>query len=373
MPPLKTNFVPLSRAERDVRRWAWSGARQHPWRTIGIIALGLAELWVVWRALHTTLGASSQLWLNGISMFILTSLLALVLVLTLQNLPLSPAWAGRGGLVISLLPVILAITPTGMTPFFILIAGSGAFCGVLVLTGLQEGLWEDNLYPPKQVEVEVQEWHHKRLGKPGKLPFAKRLFDIGLAATGLIVSSPVCLVITLLIWLDDPGPFLFVKNSVGKGGQNFRQLKFRTLVRDAEKATGPILTGYEDERVLFIGRVLRKTALDELPQLVNILRGEMSFVGPRPQRTVLVHGYLQTIPGYAERHRVPPGLSGLAQVVGSYFMTPEEKLRWDRLYIERISLVFDLKLILLAFLVVFWLRWQKDWDERLPDRYLKFS
>jgi lipopolysaccharide/colanic/teichoic acid biosynthesis glycosyltransferase len=138
------------------------------------------------------------------------------------------------------------------------------------------------------------------------------------------------------------------------------------MVCRAEEHTGPILSSEDDQRVLRIGRFLRKSALDELPQLINILRGEMSFVGPRPQRTVLVHGYLLFMPEYAYRHTVPPGLAGLAQVAGDYFLTPRQKLRFDRIYIQHISLGFDLKLILLACLIAFWFRWQKDWNGRLP-------
>jgi lipopolysaccharide/colanic/teichoic acid biosynthesis glycosyltransferase len=125
--------------------------------------------------------------------------------------------------------------------------------------------------------------------------------------------------------------------------------------------------------VLRSGYLLRKTALDELPQLLNILLGEMSFVGPRPQRTVLVQGYLSELPEYAQRHRVLPGLAGLAQVAGDYYLTPRQKLRFDRLYIEYTSLGFDLKLITLAFLITFWYRWQKGWDGRLPRWLLRFG
>jgi lipopolysaccharide/colanic/teichoic acid biosynthesis glycosyltransferase len=97
----------------------------------------------------------------------------------------------------------------------------------------------------------------------------------------------------------------------------------------------------------------------------------MSFVGPRPQRTVLVHEYLEAIPEYAERHRVLPGLAGLAQVAGDYYLTPRQKLRFDRLYIQHASLGFDLKLLFLAFLIAFWYRWRKDWDGKLPRWLLR--
>jgi lipopolysaccharide/colanic/teichoic acid biosynthesis glycosyltransferase len=126
----------------------------------------------------------------------------------------------------------------------------------------------------------------------------------------------------------------------------------------------------EDQRLLRIGSVLRRTALDELPQLANILAGQMSLVGPRPQRTVLVADYLRRLPAYADRHRLPPGLAGLAQVAGHYYLTPLQKLRFDRLYLEHAGLGFDLKLIAVAFAVVFWLRWRQGWNGRLPRSWL---
>jgi lipopolysaccharide/colanic/teichoic acid biosynthesis glycosyltransferase len=141
----------------------------------------------------------------------------------------------------------------------------------------------------------------------------------------------------------------------------------------AEMETGPVLSQKDDSRVLNFGRLLRKTALDELPQLVNILLGEMSFVGPRPQRTILVNGYLEILPEYAKRHRVLPGLSGLAQVAGDYYLTPRQKLRLDLLYIRYRSLGFDIKLLFLAFLIAFFYRWKDDWDGRLPRRLLRFG
>jgi lipopolysaccharide/colanic/teichoic acid biosynthesis glycosyltransferase len=223
------------------------------------------------------------------------------------------------------------------------------------------------------VRGEVHQWHLETIGLPDKTPFGKRAFDVGLASFGLLIAFPIWLISAFLVWIEDPGPLLFVKNSVGRGGLNFHQYKFRTMVSGAETHTGPTLASESDERVLVVGRVLRKTALDELPQLVNILLGEMSFVGPRPQRTVLVHDYLQRMSEYAERHRIAPGLAGLAQVAGDYYLTPRQKLRFDRLYIRHASLGFDLKLILLAFTIAFWYRWQKDWNGRLPRRLMRWG
>jgi len=251
-----------------------------------------------------------------------------------------------------------------------LIVMSGGFCGALILTWLREGLAENNSPPTATIQQNVCEKHHRSIGAGEPLNPLKRAFDILVAIAGISFSAPFWLVSVFLIWLENPGPILFVKNSVTRGGKNFRQYKFRTMVRSAEAGTGPVLAEEQDERILYFGSLLRKTALDELPQLLNILRGEMSFVGPRPQRTVLVEGYLQSLPEYAERHRVLPGLAGLAQVAGDYYLTPRQKLRFDRLYIQYSSLGFDLKLLGLAFLITFWYRWQPGWNGRLPRHYL---
>jgi lipopolysaccharide/colanic/teichoic acid biosynthesis glycosyltransferase len=261
----------------------------------------------------------------------------------------------------------------GKAFILLVLSGSGAFWGVIFATWMQDGLWENNSPPAKTIQTEVYQRHLDVIGLPPRDSFAKRCFDLCLAGLGLIISIPVWLLCAFLIWFEDPGPLLFVKNSVGKGGLNFHQFKFRTMVRGAENATGPILAQLRDERVLFIGRILRQTALDELPQLINILLGDMSFVGPRPQRTVLVLGYLQAMPEYAQRHRVLPGLAGLAQVAGDYYLTPRQKLRFDRLYIDHIGLGFDIKLLFLAFLITFWFRWQKDWNGRLPRRLIRMG
>lgn len=242
----------------------------------------------------------------------------------------------------------------------IMLISLGGFIGSFVASNQEMRWWENNAPPSSQIEQEVLDFHKQSMGSRGKpLPF-KRLFDIAFASIALLLSLPVWVIVTILIWWKDPGPILFVKNSVGRNGRNFKQLKFRSMILHAEKDTGPI-SGYEnDERVLFFGRVLRKTALDELPQLINILLGDMSTVGPRPQRTVLVHGYLQELPEYARRHQVRPGLAGLAQVVDAYDISPEEKLAWDLVYIQKANLWLDLKLLFSAFYLVFALRWTQD-------------
>lgn len=242
--------------------------------------------------------------------------------------------------------------------------------GAMAGSAPQGGLWENNQPPSADLRRRVLDRHRELIPEAPKDHAWKRAFDILVAVAGLVVTFPAGLALAFLLWWEDPGPILFVKNSVGLGGRTFRQLKFRTMVRDAEDRTGPIWAAEDDSRILRVGRLLRKTALDELPQLLNILAGDMSVVGPRPQRTVLVAGYLELLPEYALRHAVRPGLSGLAQVAGHYYLTPRQKLRFDRLYVRHASLGFDLKLLAIAFLLVFWLRWRPGWDGRIPRSWL---
>lgn len=297
----------------------------------------------------------------------------------LTNIPISGSWRyraallGSAGIFFIYWLSFLRTSPQGFGFGWLLIAVLGAFLGAILATSLNEKLWENNSPPSQEVMQEVSRLHREVIGTPEPTPLLKRLFDILLGTIGLLVSLPIWLLCIFLIWLEDPGPLLFVKNSVGKGGGNFHQYKMRTMVRGAEISTGPVLASEGDRRVLMVGHLLRKTALDELPQLINILRGDMSFVGPRPQRTVLVLGYLKEMPEYAFRHQVLPGLAGLAQVAGDYFLTPRQKLRFDRLYIHYANLGFDLKLISLSFLIVSWFRWQKDWDGRLPRSWLRLG
>jgi lipopolysaccharide/colanic/teichoic acid biosynthesis glycosyltransferase len=246
----------------------------------------------------------------------------------------------------------------------------GSFFGCLIATRQHLGIWEDNFPPSKEIRDAVYQKHREIIGDPPAESRPKRIFDLVLSILGLVLSAPVWLICLFAIWFEDPGPLFFVKNSVGKGGRNFHQFKLRTMVRGAEVSTGPIMASEEDLRSFKVGRFLRKSALDELPQLINILLGDMSFVGPRPQRTVLVYEYLQTMPEFAERHRVLPGLAGLAQVAGHYYISPRQKLRYDRIYAQHASLGFDLKLIALAFGLVFFLRWKPGGADRIPRHWL---
>lgn len=188
----------------------------------------------------------------------------------------------------------------------------------------------------------------------------KRLFDIFLSSIGIIGSSPLWFLFSLAIWLEDRGPIFYKQNRVGKGGKVFKVYKFRSMIPDAEKHTGPILATENDPRITKIGRILRATAMDELPQLWNIFKGDMSFVGPRSERPELVEQFARKIKNYHERFKVKPGLTGLAQVYGSYDTPPRQKLRYDLLYIKKQSFFLDLKLIFLSF----WITFRGKWESR---------
>ena len=200
----------------------------------------------------------------------------------------------------------------------------------------------------------------------------KRAFDCVLAGTGLLLSAPLWAAIALAIKIEDGGDVFFRQGRVGRGGRVFDALKFRSMVPDAEARTGPVQATEHDPRVTRIGRFMRATAMDELPQLWNIFAGDMSFVGPRPLRPgeVDVRGdgrvvQLDQIPGYAARHRVRPGLTGLTQVYAARDISRTSKFRLDQVYLRRASFWLDLKLILLSFWITGTGAWEKR-DRRLP-------
>jgi len=173
---------------------------------------------------------------------------------------------------------------------------------------------------------------------------AKRVIDLVGALVLLVVTSPILLAAAIAVALDDSLPVLFSQERVGKGMRPFRIHKLRTMVKDAEELSGPSLAQEDDARVTRAGRLLRKFRIDELPQLVNIVKGEMSFVGPRPERPFFVERFLAETPGYRERFRVKPGATGLAQVSGGYATTPERKLKYDLIYMYHQNLAMDVQI-----------------------------
>ena len=162
------------------------------------------------------------------------------------------------------------------------------------------------------------------------------------------------------IKLEDRGPIFYTQERMGKNGLVFKALKFRSMIPDAEKKTGAVWATEHDPRVTKVGRVLRATAMDELPQLWNIFKGDMSFVGPRAERPELVEKFSQKIKNYHDRFLVRPGLTGIAQVYGRYDTPPQHKLRYDLLYIRNQTFCLDLKLIFLSF----WITFRGKWESR---------
>ncbi|MGQ3685119.1 MAG: undecaprenyl-phosphate glucose phosphotransferase [Candidatus Loosdrechtia sp.] len=180
---------------------------------------------------------------------------------------------------------------------------------------------------------------------------AKRAFDIVFASLVLIITSPVLLSIATIIKLTSGGPVLFKQERMGIDGRVFCMLKFRTMLVNAEQVTGPVWAKNDDPRRTKIGKLLRMTSLDELPQFFNVLRGDMSIVGPRPERPVFITDFRNTIPKYMLRHKMKAGITGWAQVNGWRGNTSlEKRIEYDLYYIENWSLNFDIKIILLTLL-----------------------
>lgn len=259
-----------------------------------------------------------------------------------------PAAAYRGAVLAGAGLTILAWPWLGVTgvawPLGLLLTIAGAFLGGVVSSGLAMGFVEDNAPPQPGMREKVLMHHHLSTLRYPRIPRFKRVFDVVVASLTFIVTLPLWVLIALAIWFEDPGPIFFTKNSVGLGGQTFRQLKFRSMQRDAELTTGPIASYPDDPRKLRCGKYLRRWHLDELPELVNVLNGTMSLVGPRPLRIILVQEYLEALPAFAERHTVKPGIACIAQIK-HYQIAPAERLRMDRAYIRRMSVGLDMRLL----------------------------
>ena len=181
----------------------------------------------------------------------------------------------------------------------------------------------------------------------------KRLLDIAISAVGLLITSPLFLLIAISIKCTDRGPVFYKQKRLTRGGKEFEIYKFRTMIQDAEKGGKAVLARAEDDRILPVGKVLRRLRLDELPQLWNILKGDMSMVGPRPERPELMAEIVEEIPEFVYRLKVKAGLTGYAQVYGKYNTTAYDKLKLDLTYIRNYSIFLDLKLILMTPKVMF--------------------
>lgn len=182
--------------------------------------------------------------------------------------------------------------------------------------------------------------------------FVKRTMDIICSLLAIVISSPFLILIGAGIKLYDKGPVFYTQERLTRDGEIFRIIKFRSMRMDSER-DGAQLARKNDDRITLVGRVIRRTHLDELPQIFNILKGEMSFVGPRPEREVIANEYEAVIPEFSFRLKVKAGLTGYAQVYGKYNTTPYDKLKLDLTYIETYSFWLDIKLMLMTFKIIF--------------------
>lgn len=197
----------------------------------------------------------------------------------------------------------------------------------------------------------------------------KRTFDFILALSGLVISMPLWLIFGLAIWLEDRVPIFYFQDRVGKDGKIFRGIKFRSMVAKAEKGVGPVQARGNDPRSTKVGRILRATAMDELPQLINILKGDMSFVGPRtlrPEEKEIGDNVTKSIfdfPDFKERSKIKPGLTGIAQVFAPRDIDRQHKFKYDIWYIKNQSFLLDIYIITLSFLITFRGKWETRNDK----------
>lgn len=183
--------------------------------------------------------------------------------------------------------------------------------------------------------------------------FIKRAMDIFLCLLASIIAIPIILITCIAVVVESTGSPIYKQERLGKNAKSFTIYKIRSMRMDAEKCSGPKWADKNDSRVTKVGKFIRKTRVDELPQLYNILKGDMSIVGPRPERPIFTYEFNDKIPGFCNRLIVKPGLTGLAQVNGGYENSPQEKLKWDLKYIEDRSILLDVKIIFKTVLIVF--------------------
>lgn len=192
-----------------------------------------------------------------------------------------------------------------------------------------------------------------RMGLTFEQRLFKRIVDIILSLIALILSSPIILICALIIKLSDGGPAFFRQERLTIHNKPYNIYKLRTMRIDAEAKTGAVISGKNDPRVTRFGKFLRRSKLDEVPQFINVLKGDMSIVGPRSERPEFVSNFEKDIPGYSQRFAVKAGITGLAQVAGNYDTTPQDKLRYDLLYIKNYSVLQDFKIMFLTVRAIF--------------------
>ena len=193
--------------------------------------------------------------------------------------------------------------------------------------------------------------------------YYKPLFDYFFLVIAHVILLPLFLLlwatIPIAIWLNDRGPIFYAQTRLGKEGKPFKLYKFRSMIPDAERVTGAVLAGKDDPRITPIGKILRKRALDELPQVINMWRGDISLVGPRPERPELLEEIILSVPNYKDRLKVKPGLTGVAQIYGRYATFPRHKLMLDKIYMKSMSPCLDVKLLVLSVTLTLKAKWQE--------------
>lgn len=320
--------------------------------------LTLTTFWFVWRYTQRIRNAIGGIE-DGLQFTLYFGLYAVIAGLLLAVLrPLRLADETRFRTVFGLTATLSAVFAlyqakfgTGLSLGYFAFGVLGAFTALLWATHRRFGLVEVVARPSAEVVAQMVARHADVPLADTPWDHAKRVVEFLLALLIIALSLPISVPLTMLVWLQDPGPLLVAKVAVRQGGRSFQQLKLRSMVKNAEAATGPVPAAPDDRRVTRLGGLLRRTHIDELPQLLNIARGEMSLVGPRPERTVFVARHLAQLPRYRFRHAVRPGLAGLAQVYGDYYSTPRDKLAYDLLYIRLRSFRLDAWLFTAAVLM----------------------
>lgn len=209
------------------------------------------------------------------------------------------------------------------------------------------GLFEISLSNARMVQFEdMPAFMIDRLGLTVEQRFFKRTFDIAVSTIGIVITLPLMFFAACFVGLTTRGPVIYKQTRLTAKNRQFNVLKFRTMYEGSENETGPVLSSDRDTRITIVGRVLRNLRIDELPQLFNVLKGDMSFVGPRPERPFFVEQFSKEIPEYAHRYLVKAGITGYAQIYGKYDTSPVDKLKYDLLYIKDYNLLLDIKLIL---------------------------
>lgn len=193
---------------------------------------------------------------------------------------------------------------------------------------------------------------HKKGGNTMMYRKVKRIVSLIFSIFSLVFMAPICLIACIFIVLESSGNPIYMQERVGINGQKFIMYKLRSMYLDAEK-DGHQWAVKDDHRITKVGKFLRRTRIDEFPQIINIIKGEMSFIGPRPERPEFVNEFLKYIPDFNDRLAIPPGITGWAQVNGGYDLTPNEKLKYDKYYIEHESFRLDCLILLKTIKVIF--------------------